>query len=84
MAKHLQTVEEKLKRAKGTDANTIFDTEIESIRHFHIVTPLRGYTPGIPPVRKQNPPPIPRPGATAALNNLNERFEYFEYFLNIL
>jgi hypothetical protein len=39
MAKHLQAAEEKLKRAKGTDAQTMFDSEMEAIRNFYIVTP---------------------------------------------
>jgi hypothetical protein len=86
MAKRLQTREAKLKRAKGTDAQTIFDTEMEAIRNFHIITPPWENTPGIPIVGNQNPPPIPptRPGATAPPNNINERFDYFEYYSNIL
>jgi hypothetical protein len=73
MAKRLQAAEEKLKRAKGTDAQTIFDNEMEAIRNFHIVTPPRENTPGILTVGNQNPPPIPptRPGATAPPNNIN-------------
>jgi hypothetical protein len=39
MATHLQAAEEKLTRAKGTDAQTIFETEIEAIRNFPIATP---------------------------------------------
>jgi hypothetical protein len=57
-----------LKRAKGTDSQTIFDTEMEAIINFHRVTPPRENTPGIPTVGNQNPRPIPptRPRATAA------------------
>jgi hypothetical protein len=86
MAKRLQAAEEKLKRAKGTGTQKIFDTEMEAIRNFHIVTPPRQNTPGIPTVGTQNPPPIPptRAGATASPNNINERFDYFEYYSNIL
>jgi hypothetical protein len=75
-----------LKRDKGTDAQTIFDTEMEAIRNLHIVTPPRENTPGIPTVGNQNPPPIQptRPGATAPPNIIKERFDYFEYYSNIL
>jgi hypothetical protein len=59
---------------------------MEAIRSFHIVTPPRENTPGIHPVGNQNPLPIPptRPGATAPPNNINERFDYFQYYSNIL
>jgi hypothetical protein len=75
-----------LKRAKGTDAHTIFDTEMEAIRHFHIITSRGENKLGILTVGNQNPPPIPptRPGATAFPNNINERFTYFESYSNIL
>jgi hypothetical protein len=53
--KHLQAAEEKLKQAKGTDAQTIFDIEMEAIRNFHIVIPHRENTPGIPTLGNQNP-----------------------------
>jgi hypothetical protein len=81
MAKRPQPAEEKLTRAKGTDAQTIIDTEMEAIRNFHIVTPPRDNRPGISTVGNQNPPPIAprRPGTTAPTNIINERFEYFEY-----
>jgi hypothetical protein len=74
MSERLQAAEERLKRAKGTDAQTIFDTEMEAIRNFHIITPSGENTPGIPTVGNQNPPPIPptRPSATAPPNNINE------------
>jgi hypothetical protein len=86
MANRVRAAEEKLKRAKGTDAQTIFDTEMVAIRNFHIVTPPRENTPGIPIVGNQNSPPIPpaRPGTTAPPNNIHERFDYFEYYSNIL
>jgi hypothetical protein len=86
MAKHLQAAEEKLKRAKGTGAQTIFDTEMESIRNFHIVTPPGENTPGLPKVGNPNPPPIPptRPGGIGPTKNINERLDYFEYYSNIL
>jgi hypothetical protein len=76
MAKRLQAAEETLKPAKGIDALTIFDTEMEAIRNFHIIIPRRENTPGIPTIRNQNPPPVPptRPVATALTNNINERF----------
>jgi hypothetical protein len=85
MAKQLQAAEEKWKRAKGTDTQTIFDTQMEAIRNFHIVIPPRDNTPGIPMVGNQNHPPIPptRPGATALRNNINERLDYLEYYSNI-
>jgi hypothetical protein len=74
MAKCLQAGEEKLKRAKGTDAQTIFDTEREAISNFHIVTALRENPPGIPTAENQTPPPIPptRPSTIAPSNNINE------------
>jgi hypothetical protein len=58
----------------GTDSQTIFDTEVETIRKFHIVTRPQENTPGISTVGTQNPPPIPRPrpGATAPSNHINE------------
>jgi hypothetical protein len=82
IAKGLQAAEEKLNPAKGTDAQTIFDTEMEAIRYIHIVTPPRENTPGIMMVGNQNPSPIPpiRPGATAPSNNIKERFDYLEYY----
>jgi hypothetical protein len=74
MVKRLHAAEEKLTRAKGTYAQTIFDTEMEAIRNFHIITPPRENIPGIPTVGNQYPPPIPptRSGATAPPNNINE------------
>jgi hypothetical protein len=80
MAKCLQAAEDKLKRAKGTDPQTIFDTEMELIRNLHIVTPPRENIPGIPMVGNQTLPPIPltRPSATAPPNNINKRFDDFE------
>jgi hypothetical protein len=57
MAKRLQGADEQLKRAKGTDAQTIFDTEMKAIRNFHIVIPPRDNTPGIPTLGNQNAPP---------------------------
>jgi hypothetical protein len=59
---------------------------MEALRNFHIVTPHRENTPGFPTLGNQNPPPIPptRPGATVPPNNINERFDYFEYYSNIL
>jgi hypothetical protein len=86
MAKRLQDAEEKLKRAKGTDAQTIFDTEMDAKRNFHIITPPRENIPDILTVGNQNPRPIlpTRPGATALPNNINEQFDYFEYYSNIL
>jgi hypothetical protein len=85
MANCLQTVEQQLKQAKGTDAQTIFDTEIDAIRNFHIVTPPRQNTPGIPTVENQHPPPIAptSPGPTAPPNNIHKLFNYFEYYSNI-
>jgi hypothetical protein len=59
MAKCLQSAEEQLILAKGTDAQTIFDTEMEAIRNLQIVPPPQENTPGILTVGKQNPPPIP-------------------------
>jgi hypothetical protein len=86
MAKHLQPTKEILKQDKGTDAQTLFDTEIEPIRHFHIITPPCEYTPGITTVGNQNLRPIlpTRPGGTAPANNINEQFDCFEYYLTIL
>jgi hypothetical protein len=40
MAKRLQAAEEQLNRAKGTDAQIIFETEMEAIRNFHTSHPL--------------------------------------------
>jgi hypothetical protein len=78
MAKCLHAAEQKLKRAKYTDRQTIFDTEIEAIRNFHIITPPREKSLGIQMVGNQNPPPIPptRPGATAPCNKINDSFAY--------
>jgi hypothetical protein len=45
MAKRLQAGEEKLRKAKSSDTQTIFDTEIEAIRNFHIHTPPRKAIP---------------------------------------
>jgi hypothetical protein len=39
MAKRLQAAEEKLRKAKSSNAQTIFDTELEAIRNLHIYTP---------------------------------------------
>jgi hypothetical protein len=86
MGTHLEAAEEKLNRAKGTDAQIIFDTEMEAMINFHIFTPPRENTPGIPRVGNQTPPPItpPRPGAIAPPMNINERFDNFEYYSTIL
>jgi hypothetical protein len=48
MAKRLQAAGEKLRKAKSSDTETIFDTEMEAIRNFHIHTPSREAMPEIP------------------------------------
>jgi hypothetical protein len=75
-----------LKRAKGPNAQTIFDTETEAIRNIHIITPPRENTLDILTVGNQNPLTMPpsRPGATAPPNNINDEFVYFEFYSNIL
>jgi hypothetical protein len=75
-----------LKRAQGTDTETIFATELGSIRNFRIITPPRKHTLGSLTGGIQNPPTImpTGPGSTALRKIINERFEYFEYFPNIL
>jgi hypothetical protein len=82
----LQAAEEKLKGAKGINAETIFDIETEASGKFHIVIPARENIPGILIVGNQTPPPIPpiRPGATVPPNNINKRFNDFEYYSNFL
>jgi hypothetical protein len=55
MDKCLKGAEQKLKRAKGTDAQTKFDTEIEAIRNFHIITPPRGKYTRYPDGRNLKP-----------------------------
>jgi hypothetical protein len=86
IAKHCQAAEEKLKRAKSTDAQIIFDTEMEAIRHFQILTPPQENTLGILTIGNQNPPLIPptRPGTTAPPSNINVLINYFEYYSKIL
>jgi hypothetical protein len=86
MANSFQAAEEKFKQANGTGVQTIFDTDMEAIRNFDIVIPPRDNTPRILMVENQHPPPIlpARPSATAPSNNINERFDYFEYYSNVL
>jgi hypothetical protein len=66
MAKRLQAAEDKLRKAKSSDAQTIFDTEMEAIRNFHIHTPSREAIPEIPEYAftetggNNNPPPPPK------------------------
>jgi hypothetical protein len=59
---------------------------MEAIRNVQIITPTRKNIQGIPTVGNQNRPPIPptRSGATSPPNNINEQFDYFEYYSNIL
>jgi hypothetical protein len=85
MAQRLQAAEEKLKRAKGTDTQTIFETEMEAIRNFHTATPPRGVTPDIPGGGNQNPPPPapPKTGATVPPDENNEGFDYFQYYTKV-
>jgi hypothetical protein len=79
MGIHFQRAEETLKQAKSIDAQTEFDTEMEAMRNFHIVTPPREITPGILTLGNQIPPSISptRPCAIAPPNNIKERFDYF-------
>jgi hypothetical protein len=86
MAKRLHAPEEKLTRAKGTVTLTKFDTKMDAIRYFQILTPSGENTLRISTVANQNPPPIlhTRSGAPAPPNNINEQFDYFESYSNIL
>jgi hypothetical protein len=59
---------------------------MEAIRYFYIITPPQDNILGIPMVGNQNPPPIlpTRPGTTAPLNNIHQKFDYFEYYSNVV
>jgi hypothetical protein len=85
MATGVSAPEETLKRAKGTAAQTIFDPEMEAIMNFHIVTPLPERIPGISTVSTQNGQRLAPTGPSGITppNNINEHFDYFEYYSNI-
>jgi hypothetical protein len=80
MAKRRQAADEKLNRANGTDVQTIFDTKMEAIRNFHIITPLRENMQDIPTGGNHYPLPFlpTRPGAIAPPNNTNKGFHYLD------
>jgi hypothetical protein len=88
MAKRLQAAEEKLRKAKSSDAQTIFDTEMEAIRNFHILTPSREAMPenpdqAIPETGGNNNPPPPPKGHTKENPQDNDKkFNYIKYYLN--
>jgi hypothetical protein len=77
--------EEKLRKAEGSDAQTIFDTEMEAIRNFHIHTPSREAMPAnleqaVLETEGNNNPPPPKDKP----QDHNNSFNYIEYYLNVL
>jgi hypothetical protein len=90
MAKRLQAAEEKLRKAKSSDAQTIFDTEMAAIQNFHIHTPSREATPenpeqAIPETGGNNNRPPPPKGHTNENPQDNDtKFNYIEYYLNVV
>jgi hypothetical protein len=75
-----------LEKKKGSDAQTIFDTEIDAIRNFHIHTPSRDATPAIPETGGNNnpPPPLPPRNTKETPQEHNNKFNYIEYYLNVM
>jgi hypothetical protein len=90
MAERLQAAEEKLRTAKSSDAQTMFDTEIEQILKFHIHTPSREMmaenqeqaiheTSG-----NNNPPPQPKGHNKENCQDNHKTFNYIKYYLNLV
>jgi hypothetical protein len=87
MAKRLQAVEEKLRKAKNSNAQTIFDMEREAIRKLYIHTPLEGAMPENPEQaireseRNDNPPPPPEGSTRENTQDNDKKRKYIEYYL---
>jgi hypothetical protein len=90
MSKRLQAAEDKLRKAKRSDAHTIFDTEMEVIRNFDIYTQsqeamIEYLEQGIPKTRGNNHPrPPPKGYIQDTPQDNHKKFNYIEDYLNII